>query len=156
MANGTCSSTGTTTSSAVTRANAPSTGRHQPGRPAVWIRWYGRPSRGSATRGCAAAGGSTDVIAAAPTSGQRALEAAQAAVAAEQLEGLEQGRRDPATGHGHPDRTERVPRLEAELVDEPGLERLLDRGGGPLRQPGQRVVRRLHDAAAVLVEQLGD
>ncbi len=47
-----------------------------------------------------------------------------------------------------------LPRLEPELLDEGLPQRGVDRLGGPRVECRQRVVRGLHDAAAVLVEQL--
>src|SRR4051794_14061907 len=58
------------------------------------------------------------------------LEACERLVLAQQLEALEQARRDLRAGHGEPDRLERLPRLLAELVGEPA-ERLLDPGSLP-------------------------
>src|SRR4051812_26154242 len=138
IANGTCTRTGTITRNDATRATTPTTGRHAPGRPPRWMRWYGSPP---------------DPVVA--TSAQRALEPGQRALAPEQLHRLEQRRRDPATGHGDADGTEGVAGLEPHAVDQRELERLLDRGGRPLREAEQRVEGPAGDRAAVVVQQLG-
>src|SRR3954467_2185763 len=88
-------------------------------------------------------------------SAQRRVEAGQRRVATEQLQRLEQWRRDAAGRDRDPHRTERVARLEPELLDELGPQRLLDRRGGPGVRGGKRLTRRGRDLPAVLVEDLG-
>src|SRR5438874_7873668 len=56
---------------------------------------------------------------------RRRLETCERLVLAQQLEALEQARRDLRAGHCEPDRLERLPRLLAEHLGEPA-ERLLD------------------------------
>src|SRR4030095_12743648 len=60
------------------------------------------------------------------------LEPCQGTDATEQLEGFEQRRRTPPTGHGDPNGTESELGLEPEAVDERRPQRRLDFGGSPL------------------------
>ena len=61
-------------------------------------------------------------------------EAPQGRVFAEELQRLEQRRRDPSTADGDPQRPVRDPGLQAESVDQRGDERFLDRGCRELRR----------------------
>src|SRR5690242_13458070 len=129
-------------------SRTPSTGRHQPGFPASWMRWYGRPS------GAAGAFASPAPVVMLPPSSQRRLQSPERPLGAEQLQRLEQRRTDPAPGDRDPDRAERVARLEPHAVDQGLAESGLDRLGGPLVEPRERVVRRPDDVAPGLVDLL--
>ena len=85
------------------------------------------------------------------------VQAGQRLLPPEQLERLEQRRRDPAAGDRDPDRPEGVARLEAELLDELGAQRLVDRRrwSTPRRRRAPRG-RAATTSSPCVVEHLGD
>src|SRR4051812_49820043 len=78
----------------------------------------------------------------------------QTALSPEQLERLEQRRADRRSSGGHADRTERLSRLERQVLQQRQLERDFDLGGGPLPDLIEGGDRRIEHRSRVAAQLL--